>query len=84
MKGWLPGWAAVAPCSMAENFNPSGVAGPQDFHQKTSAGGVITIVASLVMVLLFMSELRELCMGSSAGGWGGGGAVGRNPPAAPS
>ncbi len=34
--------------------------GLQDFHQRTLSGGIITIVASVVMALLFLSELREL------------------------
>lgn len=32
----------------------------QDFAQRTTSGGVITVAASVVMVVLFMSELREL------------------------
>ncbi len=32
----------------------------EDFFTKTMSGGIITIVASVVMVLLFLSELREL------------------------
>lgn len=31
----------------------------EDFFTKTMSGGIITIVASVVMVLLFLSELRE-------------------------
>lgn len=31
----------------------------EDFFTKTMSGGVITIAASLVMVLLFFSELRK-------------------------
>lgn len=31
-----------------------------EFFNRTSAGGAITLVASLFMALLFFSELREL------------------------
>lgn len=31
----------------------------EDFFTKTMSGGVITIVSSVVMVLLFLSEFRE-------------------------
>lgn len=31
----------------------------EDFFTKTMSGGIITIVASVVMVLLFLSELRR-------------------------
>ena len=31
----------------------------EDFFTKTLSGGIITIVSSVVMVLLFLSELRE-------------------------
>lgn len=33
----------------------------EDFFTKTMSGGIITIVSSVVMVLLFLSELRKLC-----------------------
>lgn len=44
----------------------------EDFFKKTMSGGVITILASLLMTLLFISELSEcgscvcVCSGASA------------------
>lgn len=38
----------------------------EDFYSRTLSGGIITIVASVIMALLFLNELRE----SRAGGLG--------------
>lgn len=75
-----PQWCRVANCS---GFTPSfacmlwldGVPAPQvneDFFQKTTSGGVITVVAYSFMMLLFLTETRESGPASDL-------AVGREP-----
>lgn len=39
----------------------------EDFYSRTLSGGVITLFSSVVMVLLFVSELRTYCLFSVRG-----------------
>lgn len=55
-----------------------------EFFHSTVAGGVITLVASAIMALLFFSELREFDrMGGAGERRGGGGGLGPCQPPIP-
>jgi len=53
-------------CTHYMELNPDGA---EEFAQRTTSGGIITIAAVATMLILFVSELRE-CQGHVMGSMG--------------